>query len=108
MEVIRALEETWTGIEALLASLDDGQWALPTPNTEWDVKDLAAHLGGLESMFLGLPQPDPPEGWTTEHTGLDQVTEAGVVARRSWSNEEVLARASYCFARSARSVARSQ
>jgi uncharacterized protein (TIGR03083 family) len=91
MEVIRALEETWTGIEALLASLDDGQWALPTPNTEWDVKDLAAHLGGLESMFLGLPQPDPPEGWTTEHTGLDQVTEAGVVARRSWSNEEVLA-----------------
>ena len=90
MEILRALEETWTSIGALLDGLADEQWALPTPNAEWDIKDLAAHLGGLESLFLGLPQPEPPEGWSTDHTGLHQVTDTGVAARRSWSNEEVL------------------
>jgi len=90
MEILRALEETWSSIDALLDALPDEQWALPTPNTEWDIKDLAAHLGGLESLFLGLPQPEPPVGWSSEHTGLHQVTDTGVVARRSWSNEEVL------------------
>jgi uncharacterized protein (TIGR03083 family) len=90
MDVLQALEETWNSIDALLASLEDEQWLLPTPNTEWDIKDLAAHLSGLESLFLGFPQPDPPEGWITEHTGLHQVTDTGVAARRSWSNEEVL------------------
>ena len=91
MDVVSALEEAWTGIDVLLASLDDDQWALPTPNTEWDIKDLAAHLGGLESLFLGLPQPDSPEGWITDHTGLHQVTGLGVAARRPWSPTEVLA-----------------
>jgi uncharacterized protein (TIGR03083 family) len=90
MEVITALEEVWRSIDVLLGALPDEKWTLPTPNTEWDIKDLAAHLSGLESMFLGFPQPDPPAGWTTRHAGLHQVTEAGVVARRSWSNEEVL------------------
>ena len=90
MEVVSALEEAWTGIDVLLSSLDDEQWALPTPNTEWDIKDLVAHLGGLESLFLGFPQPDPPEGWISEHTGLHQVTGHGVVARRAWSAAEVI------------------
>ena len=90
MEILRALEETWSSIGALLDALPDDQWAMPTPNTEWDIKDLAAHLGGLESLFLGLPQPEPPVGWSTEHTGLHQVTDTGVVARRNWSSEEVL------------------
>jgi uncharacterized protein (TIGR03083 family) len=90
MELVSALEETWSRIEALLDNLDDEQWALPTPNSEWDIKDLAAHLGGLESLFLGFPQPDPPEGWTSEHTGLHQVTGLGVAARRAWSTTAVM------------------
>ena len=90
MEVITALEEVWRSIDGLLETLADDQWVLPSPNPEWDIKDLAAHLSGLESLFLGFPQPDPPEGWTTAHTGLHQVTEAGVVARRNWSTTQVL------------------
>jgi uncharacterized protein (TIGR03083 family) len=90
MEVVRALEEAWSGIDSLLASLDDDQWMLPTPNTEWDVKDLAAHLGGLEAMFQGFPQPDPPDGWVTEHTGLDQLTDFGVAARRGWTTSDIM------------------
>ncbi len=90
MEVVRALEEAWSGIEALLMALDDDEWTLPTPNSEWDFKDLAAHLGGLEGMFQGFPQPDPPEGWTTDHTGLHGVTAAGVAARRGWTTDQVM------------------
>lgn len=90
MEVVAALEETWSSIDSVLTSLSDDQWTLPTPNAEWDIKDLAAHLGGLESLFLGFPQPDPPAGWSTGHTGLHQVTDTGVAARRSWSIDQVL------------------
>jgi len=90
MEVISGLEEAWSSIDSLLTSLDDDQWTLPTPNTEWDIRDLAAHLGGLEAMFQGFPQPDPPEGWTTGHTGLHQLTDFGVAARRSWTIAQVL------------------
>jgi uncharacterized protein (TIGR03083 family) len=91
MDLVRALEEVWNSIDPLFDSLTQDQWALPTPNTEWDIKDLAAHLGGLESLFLGFPQPDPPAGWITEHTGLHQVTGLGVAARRPWSPTELLA-----------------
>ena len=90
MDVIRALDEAWVSIDTLLSSLDDDQWTLPTPNTEWDVKDLAAHLGGLEAMFQGFPQPDPPHGWVTEHTGLHHLTALGVAARRTWATGEVM------------------
>ena len=90
MEVIRGLEEAWASIDALLGSLDADQWTFPTPNTEWDIKDLAAHLGGLEAMFQGFPQPDPPDGWVTEHTGLHHVTALGVAARRTWAIDEVM------------------
>jgi len=90
MEVIRGLEEAWLGIDTLLASLDDDQWTLPTPNTEWDVKDLAAHLGGLEAMFQGFPQPDPPDGWATEHSGLHHLTALGVQARRTWATDQIM------------------
>ena len=91
MEVVRALEEAWTSIDTLLASLDVDQWALPTPNTEWDVKDVAAHLGGLEAMFQGLRQPDPLDGWTTAHTGLHHLTALGVAARRTWTIDQIMA-----------------
>ena len=87
---MRGLEEAWASIEALLASVDHDQWALPTPNTDWDVKDLAAHLGGLEAMFQGFPQPDPPDGWIAKNTGLHQVTALGVAARRTWTTDEVM------------------
>ena len=90
MEIIRALEETWSSLDRLLGSLDAEQWRLPTPNTEWDVKDLAAHLGGMEAMFQEFPQPDPPDGWTTEHTGLNHLTALGVAARNAWTIDELM------------------
>jgi uncharacterized protein (TIGR03083 family) len=90
MEVVTALEEAWSSIDSLLTLLGVDQWQLPTPNTEWDIKDLAAHLGGLEAMFHGFPQPDPPEGWASEQTGLHQLTDLGVVARRNWAADQVM------------------
>lgn len=86
---IRALEETWAAIAVLLADVRDDEWGLPTPCAEWNVHDLAAHLGAIEGQFQGLPQPEvvPPE----PAAGLDGWTAAGVAARRNWSPEEVRA-----------------
>ena len=90
MELVRALEESWSGIRRELSGLAADEWSKPTPCSDWDVHDLAAHCGGIEAYFQGLPQPDPPAGWTNPHTGLNAATAAGVAARRGWSVDEVL------------------
>lgn len=88
MELLTALEETWDGIRRLLAGVQGDEWALPTPCTEWDVHNLAAHLGAIESQFQGLPQPDPES--PPPDAGIDGWTAAGVKARRQWSALQVL------------------
>lgn len=90
MELVRALEQSWSGIRNELSGLAAEDWSKPTPCSEWDVHDLAAHCGGIEAYFQGLHQPDPPAGWTNPHTGLDAATAAGVAARSHWSADEVL------------------
>ncbi len=85
--VVTGLEETWKGITRLLADVEDDDWRRPTPCAEWDVHDLAAHLGAVEGFFQGLPQPAEPPSPTE---GIDAWTAAGVDARRSWAAEDVL------------------
>lgn len=88
-DLVRALEETWGAISALLAEVRDDEWARPTPCAEWAVHDLGAHLGAIESQFQGLRQPEmeaPPPA-----TGIDGWTAAGVRARRTWTPGQILA-----------------
>lgn len=84
----------WRRIEEVAAGLGPDDWARDTPCPRWDVHDLVAHLSGLQTfMDQTAPQPPVPEGWSPdpELSGLDQWTEAGVVARRDWSPEQLLA-----------------
>jgi uncharacterized protein (TIGR03083 family) len=88
---VTALEQTWDGIFHVLDGLGDDDWSKPTPCTDWDVHDLVAHVAGIESMFQGLPQPEPPPGWAPPSTGdRFAFTAAGVAARRSWSRAQLL------------------
>lgn len=68
---------------------DDGDgWRAAIPACPgWDVHDLAGHIGGMTAMFCGLPQPEPPAGWTAPEglSPIDAMTEAGVAARRGWT-----------------------
>lgn len=85
-----AANETWTAVGELISSLEPDDWNRPTPCVGWSVKDVLAHLGHVEGMLVHqFEQPDSPQGWVGEGSPLDQVTNQGVVARRSWSTTQV-------------------
>lgn len=86
-ELVAGLEQAWGGVLDLLGTLGPQDWAKPTPCEGWDMKDLAAHLGGVEGFFQGFPQPEPPPAPTS---GIDDWTGNGVRARRGWPPEDVV------------------
>lgn len=86
--LVAGLEETWAALRSLLGDVQGDDWHRPTPCAEWDVHDLAAHLGSVEGFFQGFPQPEPP---SPPSEGIDDWTAAGVHARRDWSPDEVIA-----------------
>lgn len=91
MDLIEGLDQCWRAVDSVVRSLHPDQLSLPTPCGDWNVHDLLAHLGGAESFFQGLPQPEPPDDWVNPYTGLDFVTGQGVAARRGWSIENITA-----------------
>jgi uncharacterized protein (TIGR03083 family) len=91
MDLLIALEQAWTGVLQTLSVLPPDAWEQPTPCENWSVRDVAAHLGHLEGIGHGLPQPEPPSGFDpTAFEGLDAVTNSGVAARQKWSTTEIL------------------
>lgn len=68
---------------------DDGDgWQAAVPACPgWDVHDLVGHIGGMTTMFSGIAQPEPPDGWTPPDglNPIDTVTETGKAARRGWT-----------------------
>jgi len=88
-----AAAELWDRIIALARALRKEEGRLPTACPRWDVKDILAHLSGMQTAFDGsAPQPDLPPGWAAEShlSPLDAATEAGVVARRDWTIAKVV------------------
>lgn len=76
---------------ALLRSVPAAEWGTPTDLPGWDVRAVAAHLAHLESELAGNPQQQlevPPAPHVKGLLG--EFTEAGVLARASWSNDEVV------------------
>jgi uncharacterized protein (TIGR03083 family) len=69
-------------VVALLRSLDEQDWLLPTDLPGWDVRAVAAHLAHLESLLAGISQPEVedravPEGGPRSA----RLTSAGLRAR---------------------------
>jgi uncharacterized protein (TIGR03083 family) len=58
--LVAQLEEVWTAVSLLCATLTAEQWELPTSCPEWSVKDQVIHLIGTESMLDGRPTPQIP------------------------------------------------
>lgn len=85
-----AIDECWDALLADLDAIATPEWSLPTPCPEWNVRDLAAHLGAAQASFQGMPLPSPPADWVNPFTGLDAMTNAGVEARRSWTTEQIV------------------
>ena len=90
-ELAAATNQTWAAVLNLIPSLQPDDWNRPTPCVGWSVKDVLAHLGHVEGMLdHGFDQPEPPADWVGDGTPLDQVTNQGVAARRTWSPARVI------------------
>jgi uncharacterized protein (TIGR03083 family) len=88
---IEAFDRTLADFAALLASLSDEEWAAPAHDEHGAVRDVVAHLVGVEALSLGWLDPEAPADFEPE---LDHVaatrpvvdalagTEPAVVAQR--------------------------
>ena len=92
---LQQLVEVWhrsaQDVVAVLRSLDPDQWALPTDLPGWDVRAIGAHLAHLESELAGNPQQQVQIDPAPHVKGpLGEYTESGVLARSSWSTDEIV------------------
>ena len=91
-ETLAAIRECRDHIVATCESLTADEWHLPTACPGWDVQDVVAHLGSLESFFLGrhgtdlATEVDRP--WIRNSLGV--LNEKLVDDRRSWPPAAVL------------------
>jgi uncharacterized protein (TIGR03083 family) len=46
-------------VEDLIASIRPEQWSAPTPCSEWTVRQLVAHLIGMNRAFVALLDDEP-------------------------------------------------
>ncbi|MCV7222998.1 maleylpyruvate isomerase family mycothiol-dependent enzyme [Mycolicibacterium elephantis] len=93
--VLTGLFAVWDDIAALAAGLDDAQWEAPTPLPGWSVRDVVAHLIGVESMLQGVETPDADVDVSTlEHVRNDigAMNERWVRGLRQISPAELLER----------------
>ena len=89
-DLVAALDELWTTTTELLQSLEPDEWTLPTPCEEWDVRQLAAHVAGGQSIFEDMDRPESPEAWSTDKVGVHAFTAEQVAARQDWTPARVL------------------
>jgi uncharacterized protein (TIGR03083 family) len=87
--------ETWWqavgDFTALLDTLPEDAWALPTDLAGWDVKAIASHTAHLESLLAGGPDETADVGEPPHVTGpMGQFTEIGVVTRRGRSPASIV------------------
>lgn len=75
----------WGRVLHLAGGLDPDDWRRPTPCAGWDVADVLAHLGAVQTGFDGSARPPAPLDPPRDAAGVDRWTEAGVAARRGWT-----------------------
>lgn len=65
------LQRAFASMDELIAEIRPEQWDAPTPCSRWTVRDVVAHLVGLNRVFVAMmeggPMPDPAQ----DHLGDD-------------------------------------
>lgn len=77
--IVDSLSRASAAVGDLIEKIDGDQWTAPTPCTEWNVRDVVAHLHGMNLVFIAVLEAGPmPE------RGLDRLgTEPAAAFRRS-------------------------
>ena len=91
-ELVDTLADVWASMQRLGDALDEAQWKLPTDCPGWTVQDNLAHIIGIESVILGLPEPKValPEQLPHVKNDLGRSNEIWVESFRARSGAEVL------------------
>lgn len=91
-EVVEALAQVWASMQQLADPLDEPQWKLPTDCPGWTVQDNLAHIIGIESVVIGLPEPhvDLPADLPHVKNELGRSNEVWIESFRGWTGAEVL------------------
>lgn len=91
---VAAWEQTSGSLLELCGRLPDQSWSTPTECPGWSVKDVAAHVAGLEAFLLGRPRPagaggaDRPSYVRTE---VGRFVEADIQVRRAVPPTQIVA-----------------
>lgn len=90
-ELLQLLEQAWSAVDELCASLTAEDWGKPTDCPGWTVKDQLAHMAAIESILLGRP-PATGEAPRAPHVKnpLGERNEIEVEARRPLAPEGIL------------------
>jgi uncharacterized protein (TIGR03083 family) len=90
-EIAELLDAEWHSVDDLCSSFDDGTWAIPAALPGWSVKDCLSHIAGVESSLLGEPMPAVDVSHLAHIVDpFQEITEAPVEFRRSWTGQQVL------------------
>jgi uncharacterized protein (TIGR03083 family) len=91
--IVAALSEEWDALVALAVDLGPDDWSCDTDLPGWTVKDIYAHIVGIESMLLGRPVPDVdlPDDLPHVRNEIGRANEMWVRSYRDRSGAEVLA-----------------
>ncbi len=57
-DVIADLKDSWHNFVKIVDSLDEDTFDMPTSCPSWTVRDVIAHIVGVEKMLLGEPPPE--------------------------------------------------
>jgi uncharacterized protein (TIGR03084 family) len=93
--LLTALEAENLALDALMATLPDTAWTLPTPAPGWTVAHQIAHLAWTDHAVLAALEPDPTALNALVEEALadpDHFTEAGAAEGAALPPDELLAR----------------
>jgi uncharacterized protein (TIGR03083 family) len=79
IDLVRTLDEAWSALAELAATLTEDEWATATGCPGWTVHDVVAHVVDLDGKLAAGARPEITD------------TESGVAARRSASTDALLA-----------------
>jgi uncharacterized protein (TIGR03084 family) len=84
MDVIDDLEAEQDRLAALLAPLDEGQWASPSLAEGWSIADVVLHLAQTEeAVVASVSATELPRFWANRTQSVDATADGAVRAERA-------------------------
>jgi uncharacterized protein (TIGR03083 family) len=91
--LVDMLEQVWSSMAELGASLDEVAWKAPSECPGWSVQDNLVHITAMERFILGdpLPAQDVPDDLPHVKNDIGRSNERWIESRRSWTGADALA-----------------